>query len=68
MQMVLKNEALLNYLMMVSPETVANYIYVAAIDRNPPYRYIVATPLMHFLSFLLRNLPTYLADRLSLNL
>lgn len=68
MQMVLKNETLLNFLMMVSPQLVANYIYIASIDTNPPYRYIIATPLMHVLSFLLRYLPTFLADRLSLHL
>ena len=68
MQRVLKNESLLNYLMMVSPETVADYIYAASIDKSPPYRYVVATLLMHFLFFLLKFLPTFLADRLSLYL
>jgi hypothetical protein len=68
MQQVLKNEFLLNKLMMVLPLDVAKNIYAAAIDSSPPYRYVIATPLMHFLSFLLRYLPTYLADRLSLNL
>jgi hypothetical protein len=68
MQQVLKNEALLHYLMMVSPLCVAKYIYVASVDPFPRYRYVVATPLMHLLSLLLRVLPTFLADRLALNL
>jgi hypothetical protein len=68
MQQVLKNESLLNFLMMVSPQCVARSIYVAAVDPFPSYRYVVATPLMHVLSFLLRFLPTCLADRLALNL
>ena len=68
MQQVLKNENLLNQLMMVQPRTVAECIYVAAIDASPPTRYVIATPLMHLLSVLLRFLPTYFADRLSLNL
>lgn len=68
MQRVLQNESLLNLLMMVTPQSVAKYIYVASIDPYPQYRYVVATPVMHILAALLRFLPTYLADRLSLNL
>jgi hypothetical protein len=68
MQQAMAWESLTNALMMVTPQSVAEVIYVACLDPFPRYRYLVATPLMHFLFALLKFLPTCLADRLSLNL
>ena len=68
MQQAMRWEGLTNALMMVTPQSVAEVIYVASLDPFPCSRYLIATPLMHFLFALLKFLPTRLADYLSLNL